>query len=565
MKAGKKKTFAALLAVFMVLAAATAWAAYHHAGEMDAGKFLVVHPEKAGTKLDHCALCHRGGQYTSGGKTTVLGSCQWCHYTYGYDGAGNIADTMNSYGAAFKAAGRNSAAITDIEGDDSDGDGYTNAAEIAAGRFPGDANDHPGKQIAPFRVYTKAQIMAMTRHKQFLLLNTSRSGDHYDEYTGVVVSDLLADTGIQALTATSITVFSPDGFSLNHPLEPVAQADIYHVNGVYPAASYQYSAEADIALNPANGWCDYSAPSCRGRNHLDPINVTNGLRMILAYMREGMFLDSGILNTENKLDGEGPFRLVPPQKVPSPPDQSSRSANQAVVWPYENSWDHNAGASTRSVTIIRVNPLPAGTSDVDTMEAGWSFVDQDRILIYGAIDSADSNGNGIFDNEEGDNDPDPGRARFRHAKGLERLMVNVSAGRLENITTRDEKEAGVPTLNRPAKNFPFGVIGFNVTGLTPGQTVTALITFPANVPTESKYYKLDATNGWREVAFGSNDGDNVISLTLTDGDPLTDADGIANGTIVDPGALGTSDVVADPAKKGHGSSGSCFISALFSR
>jgi len=36
----------------------------------------------------------------------------------------------------------------------------------------------------------------MGQHTQFLLMNTSRSGDHYAQYTGVPVEDLLKKTGI---------------------------------------------------------------------------------------------------------------------------------------------------------------------------------------------------------------------------------------------------------------------------------------------------------------------------------------------------------------------------------
>ncbi len=107
--------------------------------------------------------------------------------------------------------------------------------------------------------------------------------------------------------------------------------------------------------------------------------------MILAYLREGAELIPGVLDATNKLDGEGPFRVVPPQKESSPPDQSSKSENQNVVWPYNNDWDHNAGFSTRSATIIRVEPMPENTTDVDLLEAGWDYVDQGKILIYGAI------------------------------------------------------------------------------------------------------------------------------------------------------------------------------------
>ena len=43
--------------------------------------------------------------------------------------------------------------------------------------------------------------------------------------------------------------------------------------------------------------------------------------MMLAFKRDGEYLTQGVLNLQNKLDGEGPFRVVPPQKIPGPPDQ----------------------------------------------------------------------------------------------------------------------------------------------------------------------------------------------------------------------------------------------------
>jgi len=92
------------------------------------------------------------------------------------------------------------------------------------------------------------------------------------------------------------------------------------------------------------------------------------------------------LNLQNKLDGEGPFRVVPPQKNPGSPDQRSSSTNQNVIWPYKNSNDHNAGFSSRTVTMIRVEPLPAGATDINTLEAGWPYVDEKKIVIYGSID-----------------------------------------------------------------------------------------------------------------------------------------------------------------------------------
>jgi hypothetical protein len=67
----------------------------------------------AGTRLDTCATCHAG------------------------------AGGLNPYGATYNAAGRNLAAFTAVEGLDSDGDAWTNVAEIMARFFPGNQADHP--------------------------------------------------------------------------------------------------------------------------------------------------------------------------------------------------------------------------------------------------------------------------------------------------------------------------------------------------------------------------------------------------------------------------------------
>ncbi len=65
-------------AILSLVVAAGAEAAYDHGGaDTDSAKFLDVYPDKAGTKLDSCALCHSGGTYVnSKGRSVTLGSCQ---------------------------------------------------------------------------------------------------------------------------------------------------------------------------------------------------------------------------------------------------------------------------------------------------------------------------------------------------------------------------------------------------------------------------------------------------------------------------------------------------------
>ena len=354
-----------------------AFAAYHHQGERDSSHFLKAYPEKAGGKLDHCALCHRGGQLEKNGSGAVLGSCQWCHFKYGYDQQGPLAQTLNAYGRDFLKAGRDADAIAAIAGIDSDGDGFSNMDEIAADRFPGNANDDPKKTAAPMRVYTRAQLESLPQHTQFLLQNAAKSRDQYAEFTGVPMAALLRDAGMLP-EATGITVFAPDGWSQYHPLRPLDDPAMYHVLGTYPEAAYYFSEKAAA-------WCDFISPSCAGRKPGEAIRVPGGLQMIVALKREGSPLVPAVLSKENKLDGEGPYRVIVPQKTPSPPDQPSKAKESGVLWPYRSDWDHNAGSSTRSVTLIRVEPLPPGTTDIDIAELGWKASDDAKIVIYGAI------------------------------------------------------------------------------------------------------------------------------------------------------------------------------------
>jgi len=77
-----------------------------------------------------------------GTAATVLNTCVICHPT----GGGNDAGNLNPFANAFTAAGNNYTAIENL---DSDGDGFTNIAEINARTFPGDATSFPVDSTAP--------------------------------------------------------------------------------------------------------------------------------------------------------------------------------------------------------------------------------------------------------------------------------------------------------------------------------------------------------------------------------------------------------------------------------
>jgi hypothetical protein len=110
--------------------------------------------------------------------------------------------------------------------------------------------------------------------------------------------------------------------------------------------------------------------------------------MLLAYLRDGDLLTPGKINPSTlKLDGEGPYRLIPPQKIAGNPDRPSTGTpvDPDDGFNYGATNDHNAGFSARTVAAIRVEPLPSGTTDFNWYEGGWNLVDKAKLVIYGAI------------------------------------------------------------------------------------------------------------------------------------------------------------------------------------
>jgi hypothetical protein len=371
-----RSAFTLLIVLFM---ATTVFAAYSaHQNDQDVNNFLEVYPFAKSTKLDDCALCHPGGKVG----TKQYGSCDYCHITYGLqDPHGTVP--LNPYGAAYKEKGRNVSAIGIIETVDSDSDGYDNLAEISKLFFPGDATDHPGLTPAPAVVMNMEGIMKLPDHSQYLLGNTTKSGDQYARYRGVKVRDLLWSVRIRP-EATEITVFAPDGFSKTFPIDapdPQSPTNIqYDVMGPYPDGYYYAALDfVDYSFDP-------------GYPHENGHRIPDRLYMLLGYLRDGDPLIKGKLvpdkanPTKLVLDGEGPYRLIVPQKIAGAPDRPSTSAPVGDGWDYDSNKDHNWGSAVRSVTAIRIEPLPAGTTDFNWTEGGWNLVDKSRLVLYGAID-----------------------------------------------------------------------------------------------------------------------------------------------------------------------------------
>ena len=118
----------------------------------------------------------------------------------------------------------------------------------------------------------------------------------------------------------------------------------------------------------------------------------------------------------------------------------------------------------------------------------------------------------------------------------------TDSGEFEDLEAVDEDSLPQEAKdNKPdGLNLPYGLFNFTISGLTPGESATITITLPSDIPVGSLWWKVNLTNGnntWYSIPVGDDDGDNVITITLTDGG-LGDNDGVANGVIVDPGGIG---------------------------
>ena len=171
--------------------------------------------------------------------------------------------------------------------------------------------------------------------------------------------------------------------------------------------------------------------------------------MVLAYMRDGDPLTPGKTNpTTSKLDGEGPYRLIPPQKIAGNPDRPNPKIPGVPCPPkndmydYDCNSDHNAGFSARTVAAIKVEPLPAGTTDFNWYEGGWNLVDKAKLVIYGAINPRTYPVSGKVSDGSGEGIPD-----------VKLAFSLLSLGQVGEATT----SAGGGQFKKRAESGKFGI------------------------------------------------------------------------------------------------------------
>lgn len=173
-----------------------------------------------------------------------------------------------------------------------------------------------------------------------------------------------------------------------------------------------------------------------------------------------------------------------------------------------------------------------------------------NVFSEAAVPTGDGNGDGVADAAQAN--VDSFQAAVQTADGTPVVWATLAAPGDTAISNTSIQP--VPADAPVNAELPYGMFSFDLAVPTPGISETMSIYLTGNwqmveagdfkdLDTGAQvngYWKKGADGIWRNVAqlITTDDGKLRIDFKLTDGDPLTDSDGVANGIIADPGALG---------------------------
>ncbi len=96
--------------------------------------------------------------------------------------------------------------------------------------------------------------------------------------------------------------------------------------------------------------------------------------------------------------------------------------------------------------------------------------------------------------------------------------------------------------------FPHGLFNFTISGFTPGANVTVTVELPQPLPPNSQFWILRPPGHWLVIPLGDNDGDNLVTVQLSDGGSC-DGDGVKNGILtILGGPLLLPDLTIEPSE-----------------
>ncbi len=215
------------------------------------------------------------------------------------------------------------------------------------------------------------------------------------------------------------------------------------------------------------------------------------------------------------------------------------------------------GVTDAQATALGLNP---NSVNGDTDGDGVSDANE----IGDPANATDSDSDGIIDAlEPGTTATDASTANDLPLTSGDTVVIDSTGQTLSNVA------AGTATGGPANVTFPFGTVSYSTTTTSPGDSITVRLVFSADLPSSNlALYKIDNSGVFSELptSVWTQIDTRTIDITLTDGDPATDLDGIANSSIDDPLAVGKAVVAqsnssSSSSSSGGGGGGGCTLNA----
>ena len=179
----------------------------------------------------------------------------------------------------------------------------------------------------------------------------------------------------------------------------------------------------------------------------------------------------------------------------------------------------------------------------------------------------DLDGNGISDDQEG------GVAQAHMMRALSAPTVTCEPTELvvasEGVVAEIEQMALIDPIDleideTTPDRLPSAMLAYKLVLHQPGQRALVTINLSDPAPAGATWIKYDAVNGWQDYSHHAAISADRRSVTVEVKDGgYGDADGVANGIIIDPSGLSAPADSASPTATGGGRGRHCFISALY--
>jgi hypothetical protein len=229
-------------------------------------------------------------------------------------------------------------------------------------------------------------------------------------------------------------------------------------------------------------------------------------------------------------------------------DRGGAGASDAVSIPVTVNATGETDSNGDGVTDTQATALGLDPNDADGDTDGDGVSDANE--IGDPANPADSDSDGVIDAlEDGATASDASTANGIQLDSGDTAEITSSGQALSNVTTG-------PATGGPAGiSFPFGTVSYTTTSAV-GGSVTVRMTFSADLPSGLTLYKVDSGGNYTELSTSiwTQVDARTVDVTLIDGDPATDLDGIANGSIEDPVAPASA-----PAPTSGGGGGGCTL------